>query len=137
MFFWVAVDVGDQGGEVTVTVHQFSAERFFKQASCSLVGFVECFCTGAEKVGEGPAWIGMAIGLPVLKGLADLLALFVISDPHQQMKMVAHQTMGIRFSNWLNVVRLQFQEIRIVALFPEQRFAVVAAVVDMIVLAVL
>ena len=56
MFLRIAVDVGDERGEVAVVVDESAAERLFKEAAGPLVCFVEGLCVGAKQVGKGAAW---------------------------------------------------------------------------------
>jgi len=50
--------------------------------------------------------------------------------------MVAHQTVGEGVGDWLDVVGVELEKVRIVALLYKDALAIVAAVVDVIVVAV-
>ena len=52
MYLGVAVDVAYEGDEVAVAVYSFAFKGVFKQAACSLIGFVHGFGVGAEEVDE-------------------------------------------------------------------------------------
>ena len=52
MALGIVVDVGDQVYEMGIAVHFHSAEGVAKEASASLVRFVERFCVGVEQVTE-------------------------------------------------------------------------------------
>ena len=74
MDFRVAVDVKDQVCEIAVIGYNLTLERFFKQTTGTLVGFVDGLGVGAKQVGEGAA--GGMIGPPVLRGLAVLFLFY-------------------------------------------------------------
>ena len=66
-------------------------------------------------------------------GLFDL---FFGLDAHEQVKVVAHQAVGEGVGDWLDVVSVELEKVGIVALFDKDVFAIVAAIVDVIVFAV-
>ncbi len=55
MDFRVAVDVKDQVREIAVIGYKLTPERFFKQTTRTLVGFVDGLGVGAKQVGKGAA----------------------------------------------------------------------------------
>ena len=63
--------------------------------------------------------------------------LFFGLDSHEQVKVIAHQAVGEGIGDWLDVVSVELEKVGIVALFDKDVFAIVAAIVNVIVFAVL
>ena len=55
MFLWIPVDISGEMNQVAVVINDFAFERFLEQAPSALVGFIECFCIGAEQIGKSAA----------------------------------------------------------------------------------
>jgi len=53
--------------------------------------------------------------------------------PHQQVKVVAQQAIGVGLDNGLDIVSVQLQEIAVIALLDKEVFPVVVAVIDVII----
>jgi len=105
-------------GEVGVGGDFDATKGALKQAACALVGVVDSLGVGVEKVGERLAWI-----------LRTLL------DAYQQVKMIAHQTVGKRIGYGLDMISIELHKIGVVARFAKQVLTVVAAVIDMVITA--
>ncbi len=60
-----------------------------------------------------------------------------VFDPHQEVKVIAQQAIGKCPRDRLDVFQVELQKVAIVALFDENVLAIVAAIIDVIVQAVL
>ena len=127
MFLRVTVNVGDQSGEVPIVVDQSALEGAFKQAARSLVRLVEGLGIGDEEVVE------LAADMQDWSNLRDWTSLRLF-DAHQEVKVIVQKAVSVGFGNGLDVFGSQLEEVAVVALFAEQRFAVDATIVDVVVL---
>ena len=97
MFLRVTVDVSDQCGKVPIAVDQSTLEGTLKQATRPIVRLVEGLGVGYEQTIELPT------DIQDWSNLRDWTSLGLL-DAHQEVKMVVQKTVGIGFSNGLNVL---------------------------------
>ena len=60
-----------------------------------------------------------------------------VFDPHQKVKVIAQQAVGERPRDRLDVFQVEPQEVAVIAFFDKEILAVIAAIVDMIILPIL
>ena len=94
-----------------------------EQAARAIVGFVESLGIGIEEMAEL-----LARRCRDPKGFKNPWDL----NPDQQMKMVSQQAIGEGIGDGFDIFGVQLHEVGVVALFAEDVFAVVAAVVDVV-----
>lgn len=129
----VPMDVSDQVSKVGVGRYRDAFEGFFKKASGTVVLQVDGFCVGVEKMSKLEA--GILIDLSFRN--ADVALDFIQGlDADEKVKVVAQETVGKRGSNGRNVPGIEAEEVFVVAGFDEDGLAVVAAIVNMVVVAV-
>ena len=116
-----------------ITGNQNPSKWVLEQAACATIGIVDRFCVGVEQISELLAW---GCCFKMFRSLQDFYLLHSF-NAHQEMEVIAQQAVRIRVCNTCDVPGVELQEVRIIALFYEDVFPVVAAVVDVVVTSVL
>lgn len=83
-----------------------------------MVGVVDRLGVGAEEIGEGSGVGGVV---------------FVFMESYQEVKVVFHQTVGVGICDGVDVANVKVEEVLIVTFLNEEIFAVVAPIVDVVV----
>ena len=123
MAFRILVDVADDMDKVVRILYENAAERRFKQATGAAKNFVDALRVAVEKVGE--RFAGGVLGRSRVE-VCD----FLRAD--EQMKMVAQQAIGVRFSDGRNMMGVFAQEVLIIFVAAKEILAIDAAVINVV-----
>ncbi len=121
MLLRILMNVQNQLFEVSIAGYFDPAKGSLKQCARALISPVERAGVSVEEIGE-------------LFGGVSVKTRQVF-DPNQKMKMILQQAIGKSFGNRLNVMRVEFEKVDVVAFFNKNILAVVAAIVDVVILA--
>ena len=112
------------------------AERIGKQTTGSAIGFVNGFSVGVEEIGACLACRRQSPALPRFVSCSPTsMDRCILVNANSHMEMIAHQAIGKCAGDWLNVMRIQLKEVRVVSLFAEQIFPINATIEDVVVAA--
>ena len=119
----VAVDIRHQVKQVRSRHDLDPLEWVLEQAAGALVGLIHRLAVGVEQIAELLAWTHFFVLMRPLR---------IRLEPHQHMKVVFQEAIGIRIGHVWDVARIQIEEMVIVALFFKKIFAIVATIVDVV-----
>ena len=133
----VLVDICHQITQISFGGNFNPAERMLKQAACSFIGFVYGLGVRVEQVADLLARVlGQERAGKLVQGEPTLL-FFDCPDAHECVEVVAQETIRVRISDRLDIVRVPLQKERIIPLFKKNGAAVDSSAKDVIVVAVL
>ncbi len=114
MFLWILVNVSYQLNKISIGGDFNAAEGVLEETSSASVGFVNCLGVGVEKIAE--LLTGIFTDPKGFKNPSGLLLFFQRLNSHQEVKMIPQQTISECIGYRLNVVGVELQEVRIIAL---------------------